>query len=121
MNDELEKSFEFILELEKLKAVQRRVKPIGLERYENSAEHSWQLSVAALVLAKFANEKIDVEKVIKMLIVHDIGEMLEQEALSSPPRAMAVDHIALADAPDELLHLVRPIDQAIVFHQVGRL
>lgn len=75
MNDELEKCFEFILELEKLKAVQRKVKPLGLDRYENSAEHSWQLSVAALVLAKFANEKIEVEKVIKMLIVHDIGEI----------------------------------------------
>ena len=75
MNDELEKCFEFILELEKLKAVIRRTKPIGLERYENSAEHSWQLAVAALVLAKFANEAVNVEKVIKMLIVHDIGEI----------------------------------------------
>ena len=74
-SNELEKSFEFLLELEKLKAVQRKVKPIGLERYENSAEHSWQLAVAALVLANFANEKINVEKVIKMLIVHDIGEI----------------------------------------------
>lgn len=75
MEDELEKYFEFILELEKLKAVQRKVKPIGLDRYENSAEHSWQLSVAALTLAKFANEPVNVEKVIKMLIVHDIGEI----------------------------------------------
>ena len=75
MNDELEKSFEFILELEKLKAVIRRTKPLGLDRYENSAEHSWQLAVAALVLAKFANETVNVEKVIKMLIVHDIGEI----------------------------------------------
>jgi len=75
MKDELEKCFEFILELEKLKAVQRRVKPIGLDRYENSAEHSWQASLLALVLGKFGNEDLNIEKVVKMLLVHDIGEI----------------------------------------------
>lgn len=73
--DELESCFEFILELEKLKAVHRRTKPVGLDRYENSAEHSWQVSLLALVLAKFANEKVDVERVIKMLLVHEFGEI----------------------------------------------
>lgn len=73
--DELESCFEFIIELEKLKAVHRRTKPLGLDRYENSAEHSWQVSLLALVLAKFANEKIDVERVIKMLLVHEFGEI----------------------------------------------
>ena len=75
MNEELEKCFEFILELEKLKAVQRKIKPLGLDRYENSAEHSWQLAVAAMIFAKFANEPIKIETVVKMLLVHDIGEI----------------------------------------------
>ncbi|MGI8542314.1 MAG: HD domain-containing protein [Aridibacter sp.] len=75
MKDDLEKCFEFILELEKLKNVTRKTKPLGLERYENSAEHSWQASLLALVLVKFSDEEIDVEKVIKMLLVHDIGEI----------------------------------------------
>jgi len=75
MINDLEKSFEFILELEKLKAIQRRTKPIGLDRRENSAEHSWQLGVMALVLAKFANEPVNIENVMKMLLVHDIGEI----------------------------------------------
>lgn len=73
--DELESCFEFILELEKLKAIHRKTKPLGLERYENSAEHSWQVSLFALVLAKFANEAIDIERVIKMLLLHEIGEI----------------------------------------------
>lgn len=71
----MEKCFKFILELDKLKAVERKIKPLGLDRYENSAEHSWQLALLALVLAKFANEPFNVEKVIKMLLVHDIGEI----------------------------------------------
>ena len=75
MKDELEKCFEFILEVEKLKAVERRTKPLGLDRYENSAEHSWQAALLALVLAKYANEDLNVEKVVKMMLVHDIGEI----------------------------------------------
>ena len=37
----------FVLELDKLKGVTRKVKPLGLDRYENSAEHSWQLTLLA--------------------------------------------------------------------------
>lgn len=75
MKDELEKSFAFILEVEKLKRVHRKVKPVGMERYENSAEHSWQAALLALVLAEFPAESVNIEKVIKMLLVHEIGEI----------------------------------------------
>lgn len=75
MNSDLEKSFEFVLELEKLKAITRKVKPVGLDRYENSGEHSWQVALAALALSDFSNEPINKERVMKMLLVHDIGEI----------------------------------------------
>lgn len=75
MTDDLEKCFEFILEMDKLKAVTRKVKPLGLDRYENSAEHSWSLALLAVVLAKESNQPINIDKVIKMLLVHDIGEI----------------------------------------------
>lgn len=75
MKADLEKCFEFILEVEKLKAVQRRTKPLGLERYENSAEHSWQVSLLALTLIDFADETVNIEKVLKMMILHELGEI----------------------------------------------
>lgn len=75
MKDNLEKCFEFILELEKLKAVERKVKPLGLDRYENSGEHSWQVAVLAMIMAKFADESVDVNKVLKMLLLHDVCEI----------------------------------------------
>lgn len=75
MKKDLEKCFGFILELEKLKAIQRKTKPVGLERYENSAEHSWQITVLAMVLANFSNEEVNIDRVIKMLLIHDIGEI----------------------------------------------
>ena len=66
---------EFILELDRLKGVTRKTRPLGLERYENSAEHSWQLALLATSLAPHAGAAIDVDRVIRMLLVHDVGEI----------------------------------------------
>lgn len=65
----------FILELDKLKGVTRKVKPVGLDRYENSAEYSWQIAMLAAALYPFAAGKLGLDRVIKMLLVHDIGEI----------------------------------------------
>ena len=65
----------FILEVDKLKNVSRRVRPVGLDRYENSAEHSWQLALFAISLAPYAEPKTEINHVIRMLLVHDIGEI----------------------------------------------
>lgn len=65
----------FILELDKLKAVTRKVRPLGLTRYENSAEHSWQIALLAYSLAPYAETPVAVDHVIRMLLVHDIGEI----------------------------------------------
>jgi putative hydrolase of HD superfamily len=66
---------DFILELDKLKGVTRKVRPLGLDRYENSAEHSWQLALLAASLAQKAECAVDLPRVIGMLLVHDIGEI----------------------------------------------
>jgi putative hydrolase of HD superfamily len=71
----MQQIIDFILELEKLKGVTRKVRPLGLDRYENSAEHSWQLAILALSLACHAAAPIDINRVVHMLLVHDIGEI----------------------------------------------
>ncbi|MFC4161513.1 HD domain-containing protein [Chitinimonas lacunae] len=71
----MERIVEFILELDKLKGVTRKNRPLGLDRYENSAEHSWQLAMLATSLLAYAAEPIDIDRVVAMLLVHDIGEI----------------------------------------------
>lgn len=66
---------DFILELDKLKGVTRKVRPLGLMRYENSAEHSWQIAMFAASLVSYAEGPVDINRVIAMLLVHDIGEI----------------------------------------------
>ncbi|MEK7316330.1 MAG: HD domain-containing protein [Candidatus Eisenbacteria bacterium] len=75
MSAELRQVFEFMIELDKLKAVLRRTKPVGLERYENPAEHSWQITLLALFLAEHARVPIDRLRVVEILLVHDIPEI----------------------------------------------
>jgi putative hydrolases of HD superfamily len=66
---------DFILEIDRLKGVTRKNRPVGLDRYENSAEHSWQIALLALSLAPYAGAAIDMNRVVGMLLVHDIGEI----------------------------------------------
>ena len=66
---------DFVLELDKLKAVTRKTRPLSLDRYENPAEHSWQIAMLAASMVPHAAEPIDIDRVIRMLLVHDIGEI----------------------------------------------
>ena len=71
----MQQIIDFVLELDKLKAVNRKVKPIGLDRYENSAEHSWQIALLATALAPYAESGVDMNRVVRLLLVHDVGEI----------------------------------------------
>jgi putative hydrolase of HD superfamily len=71
----MQQIIDFILELEKLKGVTRKVRPLGLDRYENSAEHSWQLAMLGISLTGYAEVSVDINRVVRMLLVHDIGEI----------------------------------------------
>ncbi len=65
----------FIVELDKLKAVLRQTKPVGLERLENSAEHSWQAAMTAMILLEDAGPEVDTLTVLKMMLIHDVVEI----------------------------------------------
>jgi len=66
---------DFIREIDQLKGVARKNKPLGQERFENAAEHSWQIALLALSLAGYADTNVDVSRAVQMLLVHDIGEI----------------------------------------------
>ncbi len=67
--------FEFLLEIDKLKSIQRRAPLLNGTRVENSAEHSWHLAMMAMVLSEYAAEAVDVNRVVRLLLVHDIIEI----------------------------------------------
>jgi putative hydrolases of HD superfamily len=73
--DRLSQQIHFILEIDKLKTILRQTLLTDGSRRENSAEHSWHLAMMAIVLAEYAPAPIDVLRVIKMLLIHDLVEI----------------------------------------------
>ena len=71
LNDQLA----FLKEIDRLKTIVRASPLIDQSRRENSAEHSWHLAMYALILAEYADDTIDLTRVIKMLLIHDIVEI----------------------------------------------
>jgi putative hydrolases of HD superfamily len=75
VNARLLKQLRFIMEVDRLKSVLRGSRLADGSRHENTAEHSWHLSLCALVLQEYAAEPINIERVVKMLILHDLVEI----------------------------------------------
>lgn len=71
----LEQQLAFILEIDKLKSVIRQTLLCDSSRRENSAEHSWHLAMMAMLLTEYATGPVDVTRVMKMVLVHDIVEI----------------------------------------------
>ncbi len=74
-DERLARQIDFLIEIDQLKHILRRAFLPGTDRNENTAEHSWHLAVAALVLAEHAAEPVDLARVVRMALVHDIVEI----------------------------------------------
>ena len=75
MLERLQQQLAFTNELEKLKATHRNNRTLDAYRFENSAEHSWQGALMALVFREYIPEEVNLEKVMSMLLIHDLGEI----------------------------------------------
>ncbi len=75
MNKRFLQQMQFIYEIDKIKSIFRKTRLFDDSRYENDAEHSWHLAMMALALNEQSGEKVDVFRVIKMVLIHDIVEI----------------------------------------------
>jgi putative hydrolases of HD superfamily len=73
--DRLDQQLAFVGEIGKLKGVLRQTTLAGLDRAENSAEHSWHLALAATALSEHAPAGTDINRVIAMVLIHDLVEI----------------------------------------------
>jgi putative hydrolase of HD superfamily len=71
----IEQQLAFLVEADKLKNILRRTLLTDESRQENSAEHSWHLALTAMVLEEYASAPVNMAKVLRMLIVHDVVEI----------------------------------------------
>jgi putative hydrolases of HD superfamily len=111
----LAQQIRFIVEVDKLKEVFRQTLLTQSRRQENDAEHSWHLCLMVIVLAEHANfPQLDVLRVLKMLLIHDIVEIDAGDTFAYDTARMADQHAREAVAADRLFGLL-PADQASEF------
>lgn len=75
MTDRINDQLAFLVEADKLKSVLRGTTLCDKSRRENSGEHSWHIALYAMVMAEHAVKPVDINRVIKMLLIHDIVEI----------------------------------------------
>ena len=110
----LEQQIRFILEIDKLKTILRRTYLLHVDRAENTAEHSWHLAMMAILLAEHANEPVDVPRVVKMVLIHDIVEIDAGDTYIYDTQG-ALDKAEREHAAADRLFGMLPSDQGLEF------
>ena len=75
MDERMKRQLAFALEIDKAKNIFRQTHLSGKGRNENDAEHSWHLAIMAYLLREYANEEVDITKVMLMCLIHDIVDI----------------------------------------------
>lgn len=117
MEERLKKQMEFLLEADKLKFIGRQTYLSDGERKENDAEHSWHLALMAILLSEYAEEKIDVLKVVTMVLIHDIVEIDAGDTYAYDEAGKKTQREREEKAAERIFHLL-PEDQGSRFRQL---
>jgi putative hydrolases of HD superfamily len=108
--DRLRQQLAFVLEIDRLKGVLRRSYVLSGERLENSAEHSWHVALAAVLLAEHAVEAVNVTRVVRMLLCHDLVEIDAGDTFAYDDAGRQSQHDREWRAAERLFGLL-PVDQ----------
>lgn len=110
MTDRLAAQFAFLNEADRLKSVLRATTLCDGSRRENSGEHSWHLALYALVLADQAGPDVRIDRVIRMLLIHDLVEIdvgdVPIHSANGTAHASAETQAAEARAADRIFGLL---------------
>ena len=110
MDERLMRQLDFILEIDKEKNIFRQTHLSGYGRNENDAEHAWHMAVMAYLLQEYANEKVDIAKVMLMCLTHDIVEIDAGDTYAYDPAGLETQR-AREQAAKERIYSLLPDDQ----------
>ena len=110
MDERLKKQLEFALEIDKEKNIIRQTHLSGHGRNENDAEHAWHMAIMAYLLREYANEKVDIAKVMLMCLIHDIVEIDAGDTYAYDTEALKTQKTR-EDAAKERIFSLLPEDQ----------
>lgn len=110
MDDRINKQLAFSLEIDKEKNILRQTHLSGHGRRENDAEHAWHMAIMAYLLREYANEEVDIAKVMLMCLIHDIVEIDAGDTYAYDEEGMKTQK-AREDAAKDRIFSLLPEDQ----------
>ena len=110
MDERLQKQLDFVLEIDKEKNIFRQTHLSGHGRRENDAEHAWHMAVMAYLLREYANEPVDIGRVMLMCLIHDIVEIEAGDTYAYDAESLKTQK-AREDAAKEKIYSILPEDQ----------
>ena len=108
--ERFEKQLNFILEIDKEKNIFRQTHLSGQGRNENDAEHAWHMAIMAYLLREYANEPVDIGRVMLMCLIHDIVEIDAGDTYAYDAEGLKTQK-AREDAAKERIFSLLPEDQ----------
>lgn len=108
--ERIEQQAAFAVEIDKVKNIFRQTWLADGSRKENDAEHAWHAALMAVLLAEYSNEPIDILKVVKMLLLHDLVEIDAGDSYAYDEAAQATAHEREQKAADRIFGML-PKDQ----------
>ena len=110
MEERLKRQLDFALEIDKEKNIFRQTHLSGHGRNENDAEHAWHMAIMAYLLKEYANEPVDIAKVMLMCLIHDIVEIDAGDTYAYDEEALKTQK-AREDAAKERIFSILPEEQ----------
>ena len=113
----LEKQIRFIVEVDKVKNIFRQTYLADGKRKENDAEHSWHLALMAVLLKEHMKEEADLEKVMIMVLIHDLVEIDAGDTYAYDEKGAQTKREREVNAAERIFGLL-PEDQGIYFREL---
>ena len=110
MDDRLKQQLDFALEIDKEKNIFRQTHLSGHGRNENDAEHAWHMAIMAYLLQEYANEPVDIGRIMLMCLIHDIVEIDAGDTYAYDTEGLKTQK-AREDAAKERIFSLLPEDQ----------
>ena len=110
MDERLKKQLEFVLEIDKEKNIFRQTHLSGHGRNENDAEHAWHMAIMAYLLREYANQEVDIARVMLMCLIHDIVEIDAGDTYAYDEAGLKTQK-AREEAAKERIFSLLPTDQ----------
>ncbi len=111
-NEKIQKQIKFAITIDEMKNIFRRNLLADGSRRENDAEHSWHLAMLAMLLEEYSAEKVNIERVLKIALIHDLIEVYAGDTFAYDAKGNEDKHEREVQSADKLFGILDPVQGA---------